>query len=102
MAFFNTVVYKGEPWNYVFASADVFGMGDEDVRHLLTNIIGVYKEGENSRDVEGENYAGRITKRSHSVLGGLAGVLLEAELETPDGKRKPKVLLLNPVRADLN
>jgi len=102
MSCFNFVPYNGEIWNYVFVNPDAFGINDKDRSHLVWNMIDLYKKHEEKRDVKGEDYEGRITKENSAVMGGLCGTVFGAELNTPKGKRKPKIMLLNKVDASLN
>jgi len=102
MSYLSFVPYNGEVWSYVFVNPDIFGVSNQDRSHLVWNMIDLHKKHEDSRDVKGEDYEGRITKEKSAVMGSLCGALFGAELDTPKGKRKPKIMLLDKVDASLN
>lgn len=102
MSYLSFVLYNEEVWSYVFVDPDLFGVSDGDRDHLLWNIVDLQKNKEIERDIEGQNYEGRIIKGKISLFGGLCGRLFRAELDTPKGKRKPKVMLLEKIEAALN
>jgi len=102
MPYQNFVPYKEEIWSYVFMKPDMFGVSDKDRNHIMWNIVDLHKKDEDSRDIRGDNYEGRITREKSTAMGGLCGTVFEAELETPKGKRKPSVMILSKIDASLN
>lgn len=104
MSYLSFVEYKGSVWSYVFVNPDIFGVSDRDRTHFMWNIVDLHKnpEDEQTRDIEGQNYGGRIIREKRCSLGSFCGMLFSAELDTPKGKRKPKVLLLEEIDSCLN
>jgi hypothetical protein len=102
MSYLSFVMHGKELWAYVFINSDFFGVSDEDRAHLMWNVVDLHKKRENARDLEGENYDGRVTRGKETYYVGLSGICFNAELDTPNGKRKPKILLMKQADPSLN
>lgn len=99
MACYNTVGYGQEMWSYIFVNPDMFGIDGRDTDHLMWNVIDLYKKEEDSRDIEGNEYEGRLSKDSYGCIGGFSGPVFKAELDTPKGRRNPSIMLLERIDA---
>ncbi|MBI5803698.1 hypothetical protein HY450_00475 [Candidatus Pacearchaeota archaeon] len=83
----------GESWGYVFVEPDAC-LNWEDRENFLRETVRLDREGEDSHNVKGEYFEGKITRGKYCVFGQFSGVLYEAELETNKGKRFPSTLVM--------
>lgn len=78
--------HQGIRWGYVFLRAPSF-LNSDDRDSLMTTAVEMYLTGEPERDIESENYEGRVyTERRFEMLGEFGGQRFDAELETAHGR----------------
>ena len=91
----------GENWRYAFLEPDAC-LSQSDREYMLCETIRLYKAGDEKKNIKGEEFEGRLTKKEYVSFGACMGRFYEAELDTEKGKRRAKILVQKPVKVEMN
>ena len=91
----------GENWKYAFCGAYGF-ITSEGREEMLRETIRLYKKGDKSTKIKGNEYEGKITQGKFFTFGTCAGRSYDAELDTDKGKYRAKVLIGETTNIGLN
>lgn len=90
--------HMGIRWGYVFLRASSH-LSEDDIKYLMTQSVEMYLEGEDERNVKGDNYQGKLfTESKYEVLGEFGGQRFDAEMDTIYGRDKTTFLVSEQTR----
>ncbi len=93
MTFYNSVLYKGQAWRYVFTNPDP-ALAREIGKDVIWNIVDMYYNEDTLRDISGDDYEARIDYKGSQIIGMFSGENFEARIQTDEGKSGLGVLLI--------
>ncbi len=88
-------------WDYKFYEIAT-GLKLEDRLDVVAEAIDMYLSKDEERSLKGERYEGRMYQDGAGVLGGFAGTVYRAELETNKGKQRMAFLIIERIRPGSN
>ncbi len=88
-------------WDYKFYEIAT-GLKLEDRLKVVGEAIDMYLSKDKERSLKGERYEGRLYQDGSGVLGGFAGTIYRAELETNKGKQKMSFLIIEKIKQEWN